>query len=187
MKKRLVLLFSIICLLLSSCGDNKAQESFESFCEKLRGSEKLSFEASLRSEYDDKTVGFSVRYASDEEGCSITVTEPELISGISAHIEKGGSELRFDDMILDTGKLTDFGLTPMSALPMLIDGVKNGYTDSVWEENGELAAHIEAADELSLQLRLDKYSLTPVSAELISDEQVKVFVSITNWNMKYEE
>ena len=183
MKKQLVLLLSLICLCLPACGNNKAQESFESFCEKLRESDKLSFDASLRSEYDEKTVEFSVRYASDEEGCSVTVTKPELISGISAHIEKGGSELRFDDMILDTGKLTDFGLTPMSALPMLIDGVKEGFPDSVWEENGEIAAHIEATDELSVQLRLDKYSLTPVSAELISDEQVKVFVNITDWNM----
>ena len=183
MKKRLVLLFSLMSLCLSACGNNKAQESFESFCEKLRGSDTLSFDASLRSEYDDKTVEFSVRYASDAEGCSVTVTKPELISGISAHIEKGGSELRFDDMILDTGKLTDFGLTPMSALPMLIDGVKEGFPGSVWEENGEIAAHIEATDELSVQLRLDKYSLTPVSAELISNEQVKVFVNITNWNM----
>ena len=149
----------------------------------LRESEGLSFDAALRSEYDDKMVDFSVRYVSDAEGCSVTVTKPDLISGISAHVRKGESELRFDDMILDTGELTDFGLTPMSALPMLIDGVKEGFTDSVWEENGEIAAHIEATDELSLQLRLDKYSLTPLSAELISGEKVKVFVNITNWNM----
>ena len=183
MKKLLVLFSSVMCLCLASCGGNKAQESFDSFCERLRESEKVSFNASLRSEYDDKTVEFAVRYSSDSEGCSVTVIKPDLISGISAHIRKGESELRFDDMILDTGELTDFGLTPMSALPMLIDGVKEGFSDSVWEENGEIAAHIEATDELSLQLRLDKYSLTPLSAELISGEQVKVFVNISDWNI----
>ena len=183
MKKLLVLLLPVMCLLLSACGSNKAQESYESFAEKLRASENLSFNASLRSEYDDKTVEFAVRYIADSEGCSVTVIKPELISGISAHVAKGESRLRFDDVILDTGELTDFGLTPMSALPMLMDGIREGFTDSVWEEDGEIVAHIEAADELSLQLRLDKYSLTPLSAELISGEKVKVFVNITDWNI----
>ena len=183
MKKRLVLLFSVMCLCLSACGNDKAQESFESFLASLRESEGLSFDASLRSEYDDKTVEFSVRYASDSEGCSVTVTRPDLISGISAHVRKGESELHFDSLILDTGELTDFGLTPMSALPMMIDGLLNGYTESVWEENSEIAVHIEAADALDVQLRLDKYSLTPLSAELISGGKVKVFVDISNWNV----
>lgn len=182
MKKRLVLLFSVLCLFLSACGSKKAQESYESFASKLRESKKISFDAALRSEYDNKTVEFSVRYAADNEGCSVTVIKPELISGISAHVEKGESELRFDDIILDTGELTDFGLSPMSALPMMIDGIANGYTESVWEENGEIVAHIEATDALSVQLRLDKYTLTPLAAELISGEKVKVFVNISNWN-----
>ena len=182
MKKLLVPVISILCLVLTSCGNSKTRESFDSFTSALRENESLSFNAALRSEYDDKTFEFDVRFASDSEGCSITVVRPELISGICAHVRTGETQLRFDDVILDTGELTDFGLSPMSALPMMIDGIKNGCAESIWEENGEYVAHIEATDELSIQLRLDKYTLTPVSAELISGEKVKVFVNISNWN-----
>jgi len=180
--KKLLVLFSLMCLLLASCGIDRAQESYDRFSEKLNESENLTFIAALRSEYDNKTVEFSVRYTSDSEGCSVTVIKPELISGISARVKKGESELQFDDIILDTGELTNFGLSPMSALPMMMDGIRNGYADSVWEENGEIVAHIEATDDLSIQLRLDKYTLTPICAELISGEKVKVFVNIDNWN-----
>lgn len=180
--KKLLVLLSLMCLLLTSCSIDRAQESYDRFSEKLNENENLTFNAALRSEYDDKTVEFSVRYTSDGDGCSVTVIKPELISGISAHVEKGDSKLIFDDMILDTGELTNFGLSPMSALPMMIDGIRNGYADSVWEENGEIIAHIEATDELSIQLRLDKYTLTPLGAELISEEKVKVFVNIDSWN-----
>lgn len=183
MKKLLVPILLILCLLLTACGENRARESFESFAEKLRHSENLSFEAALRAEYADKTVEFSVKYVSDVIGCTVTVTKPETISGISASVRDGESSLQFNGMSLDTGELTDFGLSPMSALPMLIDGLRDGYIGSVWEESGEIAACVEASDELSIQIHIDKYTLAPLYAELISGGEVKVFANISGWNI----
>ena len=183
MKKLLVPMMLTVCLLLSSCGADRASDSFESFTEKLRACESLSFDAALRAEYDDKTAEFTVKYVSDSGGCTVTVMKPELISGISARVENGESRLQFNGMALGTGELTSFGLSPMSALPMLIDGIKSGYAGSVWEENGEIAAAVEASDELSIQIHIDKYTLAPLCAELISGGEVKVFADIYNWNI----
>ena len=49
------------------------------------------------------------------------MTEPEIIAGISARIAGDGTALVYDGMILDTGELDAYGLTPMSALTVWFD------------------------------------------------------------------
>ena len=106
---------------------------------------------------------------------------PELIRGIRAHARAGETTLEFDGVMLDTGPLNDYGLSPMSALPLLVEAMKSGYIDSVREENGEYAALIIPDDHLNVQLHLDKYTMRPVYAELISDGKVSVFINIRDW------
>ena len=85
-------------------------------------------------------------------------------------------------MALDTGALDDFGLSPMSALPLLVDAMRTGYLDSAWEENGELAAVLIPSDGLSVEVHLDKYSKTPLYAEISSAGRVRVTAQISGWN-----
>ena len=182
MKRLYLPLMLALCVLMSSCTKSSAADKVNEFVGTLNTAEELNFTAKLRSEYDSKTVTFALEYASDKDGCRVTVLEPQLISGLSAHIAAGETELRFDELILDTGELDKFGLTPMSALPMLIDALKNGSCDSAWEENGEIAAYLVATDTLSAQIRFDKYTMNPTHAELISEGMVKVFVDFERWN-----
>ena len=181
MKRLYPFVLLALCVILTGCGKNRALEGAESFSEKLSSTENISFTASLRTEYDDKTVSFLLAFASDADGCTVTVIEPALIRGISAHIKDGETKLVYDTVALDTGELDAFGLSPMSSLPLLVDAMKNGFIESAWEENGEYCADIIASDELSVQLRLDKYTLTPTHAELISEGRVKVFVDIKDF------
>ena len=182
MKRLYLPLMLSLCVLLSSCAKSSAADKVTEFVGTLHAAEELSFTAKLRSEYDNKTVPFELEFSSDGEGCTVTVLEPQLIAGLSAHIAAGETALQFDDLILDTGELDKFGLTPMSALPLLIDALKNGSCDSAWEENGEIAAYLTATDTLSAQIRFDKYTMTPTHAELISEGMVKVFVDFERWN-----
>lgn len=181
MKKLYLPLFLALSLLLSGCGDKAVRESFENLSGELCEKELISFTAELRCEYEDKKLDFTLGYEEDSEGCSVTVVAPELIRGIRAHARAGETTLEFDGVMLDTGPLNDYGLSPMSALPLLIDAVKSGYIDSVWEENGECAALIIPDDHLNVQLHLDKYTMRPVYAELISDGKVSVFINIRDW------
>lgn len=181
MKRLYPFVLLALCIILTGCGKNRALEGVESFSEKLNSTEKTSFTAELRTEYEDKTVGFTLSFVSDADGCTVTVIEPALIRGISAHVKDGGTKLVFDSVALDTGDLDDFGLSPMSSLPLLLDAMKNGFIESAWEENGEYCADIIASDELSVQLRLDKYTLTPTHAELISEGRVKVFTDLRDF------
>lgn len=181
MKRLYLLLLILFGLFLSGCGQSLARDRFVKFTEELGEKELLSFTAELRCEYKDKSMDFTLGYESDSEGCCVTVVAPELIRGIRAHAKAGETAVEFDGVILDTGPLDDYGLSPMSALPVLIEAVKTGYVDSVWEENGQYAALIVPSDNLNVQLNLDKYTMRPVYAELVSDGRVTVFISITDW------
>ena len=182
MKRLYLPLMLVLCVLMSSCAKSSLEDKVNGFVGTLNTAKELTFTAKVRTEYDTKTVAFELDYTADSEGCTVTVVEPKLIQGIRAHIAAGETELQFDDLILDTGELDSFGLSPMSALPLLIDALKNGVCDSVWEENGEIAAHMTASDTLSAQIRFDKYTMTPTCAELISEGTVKVFVNFERWN-----
>ena len=69
----------------------------------------------------------------------------------------------------------------MSALPLLLDALENGYVDTIWEEDGQIAALIVPSDTLKAELRLDKYTLEPVHVELLSGDRVRIFADIENW------
>lgn len=181
MKRLYLPLLICLCLLLSGCGQSGAQNRFVQFTEELREKELMSFNAQLRCEYEDRSMDFTLAYEADDEGCRVTVVAPELIRGIRAHAKAGETSVEFDGVILDTGPLDDYGLSPMSALPVLIEAVKTGYVDSVWEEDGQYAALIVPSDNMKVQLNLDKYTMRPVYAELVSDGRVTVFISISDW------
>ena len=181
MKRLYLPLMLGLCLLLSGCGQNAPRERFTEFTEKLREKELISFVAQLRCEYEDKSVDFTLAYEENSEGAQVTVMSPELIRGIRAQLKAGETVLEYDGIVLDTGPLDDYGLSPMSALPTLIQGIREGYVDSVWEENGEYAALIVPSDNMNIQLNLDKYTMYPVYAELVCDGRVTVFIQIKDW------
>jgi len=181
MKRLCLPLLCVLCFVLSGCGQNAAKAHFTDFTEQIKEKDTLSFTSDIRCEYEDKTVSFTLAYASDREGSSVTVIAPELVRGIRAHTKAGDTALEYEGIILDTGPLDDFGLSPMSALPMLVESIKNGYIDSVWEEKGEYAALIVPSDHMNVQLHLDKYTMCPVYAELVSDGRVAAFIHIRDW------
>ena len=181
MKRLYLPLLLALSFVLTGCGQNAARAHFLDFTQELAGKETLSFTADIRCEYEDKTVNFTLAYATDGESSSVTVIAPELIRGIRAHARAGETALEYDGLILDTGPLDNFGLSPMSALPILVEAIKNGYVDSVWEENGEYAALIIPSDNMNVQLNLDKYTMCPVYAELVSDGRVTAFIHIRDW------
>lgn len=181
MKRLYLPLLLCLALMLSGCGKNTAAERFGEFTEELAVKEQISFTAQLRCEYEDRSVDFELKYQEDGEGLSVTVVSPELVRGITARAKSGETSLEYDGLILDTGPLDAFGLSPMTALPTLISALRDGYVDSVWEEKGEYAALLVPSDNMNVQINLDKYTMRPVYAELVSDGRVSVFIHITDW------
>ena len=182
MKKRLVLLCLLLSLLLSACG-SAALDRFEAFSARLNQAEALSFTAELTAAYPARTARFSLRYSQEDGVQRITVLGPDSISGISARLEAGSTALEYDGLILDTGDLDEFGLTPMSALPLLTDALGRGHADAFWAEEGLDAVELLYDDFTRVRAWFDAEGL-PCRAEIQCGDRVTVSCEIKNWSMK---
>ena len=85
--------------------------------------------------------------------------------------------------MLDIGKLTDDGLTPMSALPLLMRTLREAGADTLWLEDDLLAVQLMPSDDTAVKLWIDPDSLTPQNAEIAYKGQTLVFVDIENWRI----
>lgn len=181
MKKRLVLLPLLFCLLLSACG-NAALDRFQAFSARLNQSEALTFTAELTASYPDRQAQFTLRYSLEDGVQRVTVLAPDSISGISARLEAGKSTLEYDGLILDTGDLDAFGLTPMSALPLLTEAMKRGHADAFWTEEGMDGVELLYDDTVRARVWFDAEGL-PCRCEIQCGETVPVSCEIKNWQM----
>ena len=180
MKRCLFLLLLSLALLLTGCGKNRGESDFRAFSERLNNLETLSFSAQVRAEYEHKTARFALSYAEDGEGGRVTVVAPELIQGVTAHVSPGSSTLEYDTVVLDTGSLDAFGLSPLSSLPAMLRAMRTGHVDSVWEEDGKTVVMLESDDTLRCCVWFSK-EMRPVRAELSRDGRVTVYLDISDW------
>jgi len=61
----------------------------------------------------------------------LTVAEPELLRGVTARLRDGESLLEFDGIRLETGALSDTGLSPIDCVPVLLKAIQEGFI-SAW-------------------------------------------------------
>lgn len=61
----------------------------------------------------------------------LTVQEPEMLKGVTARLRNGESLLEFDGIQLETGALSDTGLSPIDCVPVLLKAVQEGFI-SAW-------------------------------------------------------
>jgi outer membrane lipoprotein-sorting protein len=181
MKRTLLPLLLCFCLLLGGCGKSRAETAYESFAERLNRADALSFTAQLRAEYERKTARFTLSYTEDETGGRVTVLAPELIRGVSAHVAPGGTALEYDSVVLDTGSLDSFGLSPLSSMPILAKALREGHVDSAWDEDGKHCVQLEPQDGMRCTVWFEPETMTPLRAELISDGRVTVVLEIRDW------
>ena len=181
MKKFCLSISLCLCLLMSGCGGREFAKAREDLAALLETAACLSFTANVRAEYEHKTARFTLSYYEDAEGGKVTVLAPQLIAGVSARIEPGSTSLEYDGVCLGTGELDDFGLSPMSALPMLVQALKDGDMNAGWTESGCTVLELQSTDELVCTVWFTSEDMTPRQAELRSDGRVKVFAEISDW------
>lgn len=179
--KRILIPVLLCALLLSACGKSRGESEFRAFSERLTGLDSLSFTAQVRAEYEHKTARFGLSYEEDSQGGRVTVLAPELIRGVSASVKPGSATLEYDSVVLDTGSLDSFGLSPLSSLPTLTRALKTGHVDSVWEEDGKTVVLLEPDDHLRCTVWFSKGDMRPMRAELITDGRVTVYVELSDW------
>lgn len=180
--KRICTVFALCAvLLLTGCGSGLEQR-WDEFSETVSEGDGLSFTAALRAEYEDKSVSFELRYEQSGGECAVTVLSPEELRGVKAVRKNGSGALKYYGFVIDTGTL-DGGLTPVGALPYLVDALRGGYADCFWREGGSTVVRLIPEDGMTVTVWLEEKSMTPVYAELASGERVTVFCEIEDWEL----
>ncbi|MFR4560909.1 MAG: hypothetical protein ACLT5P_06610 [Flavonifractor plautii] len=125
-------LMMILGLSLSACGGAEGGNRAEQLALDIRGEylEMGGCTASLEltADYGQRvyTYGIGLNYAREGE-TTLTITAPENIAGVTARILEGETALEYDGMRVETGPLDDSGMSPVDAVPVLMDYVQEGF------------------------------------------------------------
>ncbi len=180
MKRFCLCMLLLLSFVLTGCGVKKEEQRLNDFSASLSTRDDLGFVGKLRCEYDDMTVNFTLQYRQTDEGCRISVLQPEEIEGLAVSLDNNGSVLEYDELFINTGELDRFGLSPLSALPLLVNTLKNSFMDSVHTEGDFTVYTLIPADDVQVDVSFDN-NMNPVYAELISNGKVRVFCEIESW------
>lgn len=133
----------------------------------------------VTADYGKRVYTYGVEFTSNQkDGMTLTVTTPEEIAGIKAHIAAGETFLEFDGIQLETGPLNPDGLSPLDALPAILTAVQSGYlAETNSEREGERDTlrlccrdpEKEPGEGLETVLWFDKEQKTLLRGELRQD------------------
>lgn len=185
MKKRILLALMTTLLVLSGCSSQDVwEERLEAKRQELGQCESISFTAAVTAELDAEAFSCTLSCVSNSEGMTLEVLEPELVKGVKAHVGED-SRIEYDGVQLYIGDLTQSGLSPVSAVALLIDSLKSGFVERMWQETyGEtelLVLQIYESDELTVKLWLDTESLEPLYGEVVSFDAAVMKLQITDF------
>lgn len=134
---------SVICvlmmtLLLSACGGAGEQSGPQEQALAIRGeylaADGCTAKLKVTADYGQRVYTYTVDVTVADGESVLTVTAPEELAGITARLTDGDSQLEYDGAVLETGPLSSDGLTPLSAVPALLDSARSGFIDSCTQE-----------------------------------------------------
>lgn len=180
MRRGWIAALMISALLLTGCGSGGAEEQFDVFRKSLEASGSVTVTAEVTAVSEEDVTAFTLSCVEAAEEYSIEVTEPEMLSGVRAHLRQDDATLEFDNIVLPMGTLSDNGLSPLTALPAVIEAARSGYADLIWTEDGKTVAQLIVDDTTTVRLYLDDAG-TPVYAELSVEDATVIQCSILTW------
>ena len=142
--RRLLLCVPMMALLLSACGGGRGKEA-DQLALLARGTyldmAGCTLEASVTADYGRRVYQYELSARAEGEEMVLTLTAPEEAEGVTAHLDGEGGALEYDGVWVETGPLDGVGLSPMSALPALLEAARSGYIAACsLEEQGESGA-----------------------------------------------
>ena len=129
MRKRLLCVLMMI-LPLSGCGQAGVSEA-EQLALTIRGellaAGACSAQAAVTADYGRRVYQYTMAVEGEGDAWTLTLSAPETVAGLIAHLDGEDSQLEYDGMWVETGPLDENGLTPVSAVPALLETARAGY------------------------------------------------------------
>ena len=140
--RKLLFCVPMMILLLAGCGKaggNEAEELALTIRGEYLAMDSCAVRASVTADYGQRVYQYEMAAAVNGEETILTLSAPETVAGLTARIAGTDSRLEFDGVSLETGLLDGSGLTPVSALPALLEAARSGYiVTCALEEDGTL-------------------------------------------------
>ncbi|MBE6991858.1 MAG: hypothetical protein E7430_04690 [Ruminococcaceae bacterium] len=187
---RKVLSFALMMTLLFSACKTAANDPGQAALDirtRLLTAGEISLCADVQADYGERVYDYRLECDYVCKGdSSVTVIEPDIISGISATVSRSGTSLSFDGVSLDTGSLEGTELSPLGALPAMADAWCSGYISNTCaaQLNGTDCYFVSyltgsGSDELEIRTWFDKSTLLPVYGEIVSGGSVVIYAGFT--------
>ena len=181
MRQRLFAALMIFPLLLAACGASGDEAKVTAFCDTLQN-QTVSCEAEILSRIGGESETFALSCAESEQGSEITLRAPETLSGVTAHVGADAS-LSFDGLVIP---VPAEGLSPLSAVPTLLNALRRGHLDLVWREGDTLTAQFIQNDDLAVRVYFSPDGL-PAAASFLDRGAETITCTITQWTQSEKE
>ena len=141
MRRRLICVL-MTAFLLAGCGQSGVSEA-EELALTIRGEhlamDRCAARAAITADYGQRVYQYELTVSVTEEETVLALTAPETVAGLTARLDGEESLLEFDGVSVETGPMDADGLTPVSAVPALLEAARTGYiTSCALEEEGTL-------------------------------------------------
>ena len=174
---RKALLFApMLMLLLTACGGGEKKEDLTAqLQEQYAAVDSATMEADITCHYDDEVRQYTLLCAYTPEASTVTVLSPANLAGISATVENGTLSLSYDGISMDAGNYSAAAISPVAALPKLMEAAAKGYPTEQGEEAvGErtclrLACDLPDDEATVYTTWFDQETLLPLRSEIAVD------------------
>lgn len=173
--QKALLFVPMLVLLLTACSGGEKDNAVAQLQQQYAAVESATMEAEIVCHYEDEVRKYTLLCAYTPEKSTVTVLSPENLAGISAQVENGTLTLSYDDISLDAGTYSAAAISPVVALPKLMEAAAWGYPAEQSEETLGERACIRLGCDLSEEpgtlytTWFDAESLLPLRSEICVD------------------
>lgn len=193
--RSLLLLTATSALLLTGCtgGGSSTKDKLEAAQSVYRTMSGCTAQAEITADYGQRVYGYTVDLTVKGGSGVMTVKEPENLAGTVLTWSDGETKLAFDGAELDTGALSDSGLSPADAMPTILTACQGGeIVDCCMEEqagaqvlHGTLDLDGDQGGQIQCWFQPDSYGL--LRAELSQDGVTVVTMQFSDFSFTFPE
>ncbi len=189
MRKSMLIGWLCLALMLVSCGGDGVQERTQELQQKLAAVEGYTAEVKVDIPRAEETLHYALEISCEGEDVSLTLTEPEMLAGITAQLTGDELKLVYDGLVLDAGTVSP-SVSGMNCVPQLLCAMEEGYVLRASREtfeDEEDALYLVCESECSGELLIYRAYFTdegkPLYGEIEKNEEIIAFMEFTNFTM----
>lgn len=188
-RKLLTLTLAGMLLLTGCAGKDKSAENRVLAAQAAYGKLKsFTAEAEVTADYGQRVYGYTATLKGDLKSGTMTVSEPENIAGTVLTWTDGKTELDCDGTVLDTGALSNSGLSPADAVPAVLTACRSGEIidccQDTLNKKDVLYATLESGNQkirrIACWFQPNSYALT--RAEVSENGKVVITLAFTDFS-----